>query len=136
MAKRISHLGIAVKDLGLSEELFRTLLADDAVHHETVEEQGVEIASLKIGDSMIELTQATRPDSPIAQFIEKRGEGIHHIAIEVDDIEWELNRLKMSGFRLIDEVPRAGAHNMRIAFLHPKSTNSVLIELCEAKKDH
>ena len=128
---KISHLGIAVKDLQSAEALFRKLLGEENVHHETVEEQGVQIASLRLGESLIELTQATREDSAIAKFIEKRGEGIHHVAIEVEDIEGELARLKSEGFQLIDEKPRFGAHGMRIAFLHPKATNGVLIELCE-----
>lgn len=131
---KISHLGIAVKDLASAEALFKTLLGEENVHHETVEEQGVQIASLKVGESLIELTQATREDSPIANFIAKRGEGIHHIALEVEDIESELARLKNEGFQLIDEKPRLGAHGMRIAFVHPKATNGVLIELCEHPK--
>lgn len=128
---KISHLGIAVKDLAMAEELFKKLLGQHHVHHEEVTEQGVRIASLEIGGSLIELTEASRRDSPIANFIEKRGEGIHHIALEVENIESELARLKGEGFQLIDERPRFGAHGMRIAFLHPKSTNGVLIELCE-----
>jgi methylmalonyl-CoA/ethylmalonyl-CoA epimerase len=128
---KISHLGIAVKDLATAEAIFKALLGEDHVHHEVVEDQGVSIASLRVGESLIELTQATRDDSPIAGFIEKRGEGIHHIAFEVADLEAELDRLKRQGFRLIDEQPRLGAHGMRIAFLHPKATNGVLIELCE-----
>jgi methylmalonyl-CoA/ethylmalonyl-CoA epimerase len=131
MAIRISHLGIAVKDLAASEALFRTLLGDENVHHESVDDQGVNIASLQVGESVIELTEASRPDSPIAGFLEKRGEGIHHLAIEVDDVQQELDRLKAAGIKLIDEHPRPGAHNMLIAFLHPKSTNGVLIELCQ-----
>jgi methylmalonyl-CoA/ethylmalonyl-CoA epimerase len=131
---KISHLGIAVKDLAAAEALFKKLLGEENVHHETVEEQGVSIASLRLGDSLIELTQATREDSAIAKFIDKRGEGIHHVAIEVDDIESELARLKREGFQLIDEKPRQGAHGMRIAFVHPKATNGVLIELCETPK--
>ena len=134
MAKKISHLGIAVKDLAASEALFAKLLGTNEIHHEVVEDQGVEIASFKIGDSIIELTAATSPDSPIARFLEKRGEGIHHIALEVDDIAAELERLKTEGIRLIDESPRDGAHNMSIAFLHPKSTGGVLVELCQIKK--
>ncbi len=129
---RISHLGLAVKNLDDAESLFKTLLGEENVHREIVEDQGVSIASLKLGDSLIELTTPTRLDSPIAQFLEKRGEGIHHIAIEVDDVDAELARLKAEGFRLIDEHSRPGAHGMRIAFLHPKSTNGVLIELCSA----
>jgi methylmalonyl-CoA/ethylmalonyl-CoA epimerase len=131
---KISHLGIAVKDLSSAEALFRKLLGEENVHHETVEEQGVQIASLRLGDSLIELTQATRDDSAIAKFIERRGEGIHHVAIEVENIESELARLKSEGFQFIDEKPRFGAHGMRIAFLHPKATNGVLIELCEHPK--
>jgi methylmalonyl-CoA/ethylmalonyl-CoA epimerase len=131
--RKISHLGIAVKDLSASEQLFKKLLGADDVHHEEVGDQGVRIASFKIGESIIELTEATRPDSAIAKFIEKRGEGIHHIAIEVDDVASELARLRSEGIQLIDESPKEGAHNMQIAFLHPKSTNGVLVELCQRK---
>ncbi len=133
MAIRISHLGIAVKDLAASEGLFRSLLGGGNVHHEEVEDQGVKIASFNVGESVIELTAPSRPDSPIAGFLEKRGEGIHHVAFEVDDVESELRRLEGEGIRLIDEHPRDGAHDMKIAFLHPKSTNGVLIELCQKK---
>jgi methylmalonyl-CoA/ethylmalonyl-CoA epimerase len=131
VSKKISHLGIAVKDLNASEQLFKKLLGSDDVHHEEVEVQGVRIASFKVGESIIELTEATRPDSAIAKFIENRGEGIHHIAIEVDDVASELVRLQAEGFQLIDKTPKEGAHNMQIAFLHPKSTNGVLVELCQ-----
>jgi methylmalonyl-CoA/ethylmalonyl-CoA epimerase len=133
MAKRISHLGIAVKDLGASEALFAKLLGDEHVHHEIVEDQGVSIASFKIGESVIELTAPTRDDSAIAKFIAKRGEGIHHLALEVDDVASELIRLKSEGIQLIDEEAKPGAHEMLIAFLHPKSTNGVLVELCQKK---
>lgn len=133
MATKISHLGIAVKDLGASERLFKILLGANEVHHEEVEDQGVRIASFKIGESIIELTQPSRPDSPIAKFIEKRGEGIHHIALEVDNVASELSRLKAEGIQLIDESPKPGAHEMQIAFLHPKSTGGVLVELCQHK---
>lgn len=138
MAIRISHLGIAVKDLSSAEALFKKLLGEENVHHEEVEDQGVRVASLRIGESVIELTEPSRESSPIAGFLEKRGEGIHHIAIEVDDVNKELDRLKAEGFRLIDEKARAGAHGMQIAFLHPKSTNGVLIELCQhgPSEDH
>jgi len=131
--KKISHLGIAVKDLAASEALFSKLLGDEHVHHEIVEDQGVSIASFKIGESIIELTAPTRDDSAIAKFIAKRGEGIHHLALEVDDVKSELERLKKEGIGLIDESPKEGAHDMLIAFLHPKSTNGVLIELCQKK---
>jgi len=133
MTKRISHLGIAVKDLAASEALFAKLLGDDHVHHEIVEDQGVSIASFNIGESVIELTAPLRDDSGIAKFIAKRGEGIHHLAIEVDDVASELKRLKAEGIQLIDEVAKPGAHEMLIAFLHPKSTNGVLVELCQKK---
>jgi methylmalonyl-CoA/ethylmalonyl-CoA epimerase len=133
MTKRISHLGIAVKDLASSEALFKKLLGDGHVHHEEVEDQGVSIASFKIGESIIELTASTRADSAIAKFIEKRGEGIHHLALEVDDVASELARLKADGIQLIDDSPKLGAHDMLIAFLHPKSTNGVLVELCQKK---
>jgi methylmalonyl-CoA/ethylmalonyl-CoA epimerase len=129
--KKISHIGIAVKNLAESESLFRKLLGTEDVHHEVVEDQGVSIASFKVGDAIIELTEATRDDSPIAKFIAKRGEGIHHLAIEIDNITEELARLKAEGIQLIDETPKPGAHNMQIAFLHPKSTSGVLIEFCQ-----
>ncbi len=98
-------------------------------------EQKVRIASFPVGDAMVELTQPLAEDSPLSKFLEKRGEGIHHIALEVDDVVKELARLKAEGFQLIDEQPRTGSHGMIIAFLHPKSTNGVLIELCNCK-DH
>ncbi len=131
--KKISHIGIAVKDLAVSEDLFRKLLGTSEVHHEVIEDQGVSIASFKVGDAIIELTEATRDDSPIAKFIAKRGEGIHHLAIETDDVVGELARLKSEGIQLIDETPKPGAHDMQIAFLHPKSTSGVLIEFCQKK---
>ena len=135
MAKKISHLGIAVKDLETAEQLFRTLLGATEVHHEEVADQGVRIASFTVGESIIELTAATRQDSPIAKFSEKRGEGIHHIALEVNDVAAELELLKAEGIQLIDERPKAGAHDMQIAFLHPKSTGGVLVELCQQPPD-
>ncbi len=136
MAKKISHLGIAVRDLGASEALFAKLLGSSEVHHETVEDQGVRIASFAVGDSIIELTAPIDETSPISKFLDKRGEGIHHIAFEVDDVAAELERLKGEGLQLIDQEPRDGAHEMKIAFLHPKSTNGVLVELCQHKEGH
>lgn len=130
---KISHIGIAVKNLSEAETLFRKLLNTDDVHHESVSDQGVRIASFKVGETIIELTEATSDDSPIAKFIAKRGEGIHHIALETDDVAAELARLKSEGIQLIDESPKPGAHEMQIAFLHPKSTNGVLVELCQTK---
>ena len=132
---KISHLGIAVRDLKNAEELYAKLLGLDdtsTAHHEEVADQKVRIASFEVGDARIELTKPTGPDSTIAKFIEKRGEGIHHIAFEVDDVAKELERLKGLGFQLIDEKPRKGSHGMMIAFLHPKSTGGVLIEICSS----
>ena len=129
---RISHIGIAVKDLDVSEKLFVKLLGDGHVHHEEVADQSVRIASFHLGDSLIELTQPTDPNSSVAKFIEKRGEGVHHIALEVEDVNKELDRLRGEGFQLIDEHSRPGSDGMQIAFLHPKSTNGVLVEVCSA----
>ncbi|MGB9702674.1 MAG: methylmalonyl-CoA epimerase [Candidatus Kapaibacteriota bacterium] len=131
MIKSINHIGIAVKDLNLSLETFKKLLQVDDIHTEEVAEQKVKVASFKVGEVRIELTQATDESSPIAKFIEKKGEGIHHIAFETDNLSDELNRLKELNFSLINEKPVPGAHEMLIAFLHPKSTNSVLTELCQ-----
>lgn len=133
MIKSLNHIGIAVNDLEQSIEKFKAILNITDVHYETVEEQKVNIASFKVGEVAIELTAPTAPDSPIAKFIEKRGEGIHHIAFETIGIEDELSRLGNSGIQLINQKPTEGAHDMKIAFLHPKSTNGVLIELCEQK---
>lgn len=133
MIKSLNHIGIAVNNLEQSIEKFKTIFNITDIHYETVENQKVNIASFKIGEVTIELTAPTEPDSPIAKFIEKRGEGIHHIAFETLGIENELNRLGYSGIQLVNEKPTEGAHNMKIAFLHPKSTNGVLIELCEQK---
>jgi methylmalonyl-CoA/ethylmalonyl-CoA epimerase len=127
---RISHIGIAVKDLAASEKLFAKLLGEDHIHHEEIADQKVRIASFKLGESLIELTEAASADSSISKFIEKRGEGVHHIALEVDDVNNELERLKGEGFQLIDEHSRPGSNGMQIAFLHPKSTNGVLVEIC------
>lgn len=133
MMKRIEHLGIAVKDLDSSAKIYEDLFDAAAYKEELVESEGVRTLFFMIGESKIELLQATNPDSPIAKFIEKRGEGIHHIAFEVNDIESELKRLQSLGYQLIHEMPKDGADNKRIAFLHPKSTGGVLIELCEEK---
>ncbi|MBP7215251.1 MAG: methylmalonyl-CoA epimerase [Candidatus Kapabacteria bacterium] len=133
MIKSINHIGIAVNNLDESLEIFKKLLQFENIHRETVEDQKVKIASFEVGNVRIELTQATDEDSPIAKFIAKNGQGIQHIAYETDDIVQELDRLKSENFRLIDEAPRKGAHNMQIAFIHPKSTNSVLTEICQLK---
>jgi methylmalonyl-CoA/ethylmalonyl-CoA epimerase len=131
MYKHLAHIGIAVKDLGKSAAIFSTLFGMDEGHTEEVAEQKVRASFFKIGESGIELLEATSPDSTIAKFIEKRGEGIHHLSFEVDDIEAEVARLKKEGFQLIDDKPRLGADGYRIAFLHPKSTNGVLVEISQ-----
>ncbi|MFD1551377.1 methylmalonyl-CoA epimerase [Putridiphycobacter roseus] len=128
---KIEHIGIAVKNIEDSNQLFADLF--DAPHYkmESVASEGVMTSFFQVGESKIELLQATNPDSPIAKFIEKKGEGIHHIAFEVKDIDAEIVRLTNKGFKMIHEMPKLGADNKRIAFLHPKSTNSVLVELCQ-----
>lgn len=133
MLKSINHIGIAVRDLETSIETFRRIFCFDDIHRETVTDQGVKVASFKIGDVLIELTEPLGDNSPIAKFLEKKGEGIHHIAFSSDDIGADLERLAGSGISLIDQQPREGAHDMLISFLHPKSTNSVLMELCQER---
>ncbi len=133
MIGKIEHLGIAVKDIKASNALFTKLLGREPYKEEAVESEGVITSFFQSGTNKIELLQATHSDSAIAKFIEKKGEGIHHIAFDVDDIEAELARLKSEGFQLIHETPKDGADNKRIAFLHPKGTNGVLIELCQEK---
>lgn len=130
---KISHVGIAVASLEEAVQKYSALFGNDNPHRETVEEQGVNVASFAVGDAVVELTEATHEGSPIARFIAKRGEGIHHMAFEVADIAAELDRLKASGVRLVDETPREGAHDMLIAFLHPSGFNGVLVELCQKK---
>ena len=129
--KKIEHIGIAVKDLDTSNKVFEALFGKEPYKTEFVESEHVITSFFKSGPNKIELLQATEDNSPIAKFIEKRGEGIHHIAFAVDDIEKEIKRLKKSGFVLINETPKKGADNKLIVFLHPKSTNGVLIELCQ-----
>ena len=129
--KKIEHIGIAVKDLEASNKVFESLFGKEPYKTEFVESEHVITSFFKSGPNKIELLQATEDNSPIAKFIEKRGEGIHHIAFAVDDIEKEIKRLKKSGFVLINETPKKGADNKLIVFLHPKSTNGVLIELCQ-----
>lgn len=133
MVKRIEHLGIAVKSISDSLESFEKLLGTNCYKEEIVESEGVKTAFIQIGESKIELLEAINPESPIAKFLEKRGSGFHHVAFEVDDIDSELSRLKKEGFVLIHESPKDGADNKRIAFLHPKSTEGLLVELCQEK---
>lgn len=132
---KIEHIGIAVKDLNLSNGLFKALFGEEHYKTEEVESEGVKTSFFKCGPNKIELLQATSQDSPIAKFIEKKGEGIHHIAFEVDNIYSEIERLESEGFKMIHKAPKNGADNKLIAFLHPKSTNGVLIELCQDIKE-
>ncbi len=131
MMRKIEHIGIAVKDLDVSNALFEKLFGAPAYKTEVVDSEGVTTSFFLNGPNKIELLAATNPDSPIAKFIEKKGEGIHHIAFDVEDIVSEIARLKDEGFVVLNETPKKGADNKLVAFLHPKSTNGVLIELCQ-----
>ncbi|SFJ55898.1 methylmalonyl-CoA epimerase [Thermoflavimicrobium dichotomicum] len=133
--QQIEHIGIAVKSLQESVPFYTDLLGLKLLGFDTVESEKVKVAFLEIGETRLELLEPTSPDSPIAKFIEKKGEGIHHIAFRVDDAVKRLNFLKEKGIRLIHEVPKEGAHGNLIAFLHPKSTQGVLIELCQPGAD-
>lgn len=128
---KIEHIGIAVKDLQTSNLLFEKLFGAPAYKEEEVLSEGVKTSFFKSGPNKIELLEATNPDSPIAKFIDKKGEGIHHIAFDVTDIEAEMKRLENEGFVLLNSVPKKGADNKLVVFLHPKTTNGVLIELCQ-----
>jgi len=131
--KKIEHIGIAVKNLKESNRLFEKLFGESHYKTESVESEGVRTSFFKVGESKIELLEATNEDSPIAKFIDKKGEGIHHIAFDVDDIEKEIKRLEEEGFVVLNKKPKNGADNKLVAFLHPKSTNGVLIELCQER---
>ncbi|WP_295985573.1 methylmalonyl-CoA epimerase [uncultured Algibacter sp.] len=128
---KIEHIGIAVKNLKDSNELFFKLFGEPHYKTEEVKSEGVNTSFFKVGDNKIELLEATKENSPINKFIEKKGEGIHHIAFDVDDIVGEIKRLKKEGFKVLNETPKKGADNKLVAFLHPKSSNGVLIELCQ-----
>ncbi len=130
---KIEHLGIAVKSLQNSDPLFEKLLGISNYKQEKVEREGVLTSFYQVGESKIELLEASNPESPISKFIEKKGEGIHHIAFGVEDIKTEIERLKKEGFQFISEEPKEGADNKLVVFLHPKSTNGVLVELCQEK---
>lgn len=130
-ALRVDHIGIAVKDLEESLKFYTEVLGLEVAGTEVVEEQKVKVAFLPCGDSELELLESTAPDGPIAKYIEKNGEGIQHVAIRVDDIEATLAELKEKGIRLIDEKPRYGAGGAKIAFVHPKATKGILLELSE-----
>ena len=129
---KVEHIGIAVNDIKIAGNIYEKLLNTGVYKTELVEQEGVETAFLKTGPNKIELLQATHADSPIAKFIAKKGEGIHHIAFEVDDIEAEMQRLKQAGFVLLSDKPKPGADNKLVCFVHPKSANGVLIELCQS----
>jgi len=131
MINKIEHIGIAVKSLKESNKLFEALFGKEHYKIESVESEGVNTSFFMLGDNKIELLESSDDNSPIGKFIAKKGEGIHHIAFDVDDIENEIERLKNEGFVVLNEKPKKGADNKLVAFLHPKSTNGVLIELCQ-----
>ncbi len=132
MIIRIEHIGIAVKNLGISNELFSKIMGRDYYKMEVVDSENVSTSFFKTGESKIELLESSSSESAIAKFIEKKGEGIHHIAFEVDDLKAEMIRLKKEGFRLINEDPKLGADQKLVCFIHPQDTNGVLIELCQS----
>ncbi|MBA2693830.1 MAG: methylmalonyl-CoA epimerase [Rubrobacter sp.] len=133
MLKKIYHLGYAVENVEKASEFYRVHFGAETVEPETVEDQGIKATMFHVGESMIELVEPTRPDSPVGKFIAKRGEGFHHVAFEVEDIERSLAELKESGVELIDETPRIGAGGARMAFVHPKEAFGVLTELVELR---
>jgi methylmalonyl-CoA/ethylmalonyl-CoA epimerase len=130
---KLEHIGIAVRDLKSSNKVFSDLFGKENYKLEEVASEAVKTSFFRVGESKVELLEATNTNSPIAKFIEKRGEGIHHLAFEVQDIHAEIKRLSKLGYRIIDPQPKDGADNKRVVFLHPKSTNGVLIELCQEK---
>ena len=129
--KKIEHIGIAVNDLASASIIYEKLFGAPAYKQEEVASEGVKTAFFRLGPNKIELLEATNPESSIAKFIAKKGEGIHHIAFDVEDIMAEIDRLKKEGFVVLNEVPKKGADNKLVAFLHPNSTNGVLVELCQ-----
>lgn len=131
--EKLEHIGIAVKNLEEANALFARLLGKPHYKIETVESEGVRTSFFDVGGVKIELLEATRPDSPIAKFIEKKGEGVHHLAFGVPKIEDQINHAKQNGFAVLNETPKSGADNKLIAFLHPKTTNQVLVEMCQEK---
>lgn len=135
MVNKIEHLGIAVKNIEAANATYEKLLGIKPYKSEGVESEGVTTSFFMLGESKVELLEATKSDSPIAKFIEKKGEGLHHVAFEVDDIVAEMKRLKEDGFQLLNEVPKKGADNKLICFVHPKSCNGVLVELCQEIKN-
>lgn len=131
---RIEHIGIAVKELEQANKLFKRLFGEAAYKEEKVASEHVTTSFFQVGPNKIELLEADAPESAISKYIQKRGEGIHHIAFEVDDIQTEMKRLAAAGFELINDKPKSGADNKLVCFLHPKSTNGVLVELCQEVK--
>jgi methylmalonyl-CoA/ethylmalonyl-CoA epimerase len=131
MLNRIYHLGYAVEDIDAASRFYRENFGVEPGEPEMVEEQGIVAAMFQVGESMVELLQPTRPDSPVGRFLERRGEGVHHVAYEVDDLEVALRELRKNGIEIIDEEPRTGAGGTRMAFVHPKSAFGVLTELVE-----
>ena len=129
--RKIEHIGIAVKDIEAANKVYSSLLSYEHYKTEPVESEGGTTSFFTCGESKIELLEATDPDSAIAKFIEKRGEGIHHIAFAVDDIKAEIKRLESEGFQVLNKTPKRGADNKWVAFLHPKSSHGVLVELCQ-----
>lgn len=132
---KVEHIGIAVKSIEESNHLFTKLFARSPYKSESVESEGVTTSFFQMGETKIELLEATKEDSAIAKFIAKKGEGIHHIAYEVEDIKKEMERLSNEGFTLLNEEPKKGADNKLVCFLHPKTTNGVLVELCQEIKE-
>ncbi len=135
MVKHIEHIGVAVDNIEEALKTFEVLLSSQSYKKEIVESEGVKTAFIRVGESKIELLEATNKDSPIAKFLKTNKTGFHHIAFEVDNIDVELKRLKNKGFKLIHEAPKSGADNKQIAFLHPKSTQGILVELCQEKRE-
>jgi methylmalonyl-CoA/ethylmalonyl-CoA epimerase len=133
--RKIEHIGIAVKNLEVSNLIFEKLFGAPSYKQEEVLSEGVKTSFFMNGPNKIELLEATNPESPIAKFLEKKGEGIHHIAFDVEDIISEVARLQAEGFVVLNEVPKKGADNKMVVFLHPKTTNGVLIELCQENKE-
>ena len=129
----IDHIGIAVKDLEAAVKTYETILNSKCTKRERVESEKVETAFFQTGESKVELLGATEPDSVIAKYTEKKGEGLHHVAFEVEDIYAELDRLRNEGFTILNEQPKDGADNKLVAFVHPKNNNGVLVELCQSK---
>ena len=131
MLNRIYHLGYAVEDIAAASRFYRENFGAEPTEPEVVEEQGIVATMFRVGESMIELVQPTRPDTPVGKFLERRGEGVHHVAYEVEDLDAALTELKNNGVEIVDEEPRTGAGGTRVAFVHPKSAFGVLTELVE-----